>query len=371
MAWWNRKPEERLRWVLDPLVGVGPLRFGMDPQQVQDALGERGSHARRTGDWMPEGGQLVAERYNEPGLTAFYGPGPRLAAVAISATSGPLVRLGDVELVAEVPSVASADLRRLALQERAEARANRYGEAEVPAWGISLGVSQEMGLDADGCGQRLDTVITGLLATGPAWAEDFWNAEPVAEWFRFHDERADPGPWPVTPAGDRPRWQCTPLEGVGPLRFGMSPEQVSAALDGEVPTQSWGHHPFPVGSPWEDLGTPDEWHVSKEYYARAGVSAHYLYASATGRGSALAQVNVHGRTGPLVSLYGIELIGRKPTEVDADIVRHVQERDLMLRIGNDSDLGPGDSEVWVRAERAGDASVSAASFCVKDLEYRG
>ncbi|MFF7112921.1 hypothetical protein ACFY91_11515 [Streptomyces albogriseolus] len=30
VMWWGRKPENRQQWVLDPLVGVGPLRFGMD-----------------------------------------------------------------------------------------------------------------------------------------------------------------------------------------------------------------------------------------------------------------------------------------------------------------------------------------------------
>lgn len=39
MPWWNRKPEDvRAQWVLEPLVGVGPLRFGMNPDQVASAL---------------------------------------------------------------------------------------------------------------------------------------------------------------------------------------------------------------------------------------------------------------------------------------------------------------------------------------------
>lgn len=362
---------DRQRWVLDPLVGVGPLRFGMDPQQVQDALGEKGDSVRFQGGWSAEANRMAGERYDEPGLTAFYGPGPRLAAVAISAVGGPLVRLGEVELVARAPSEASADLRRLALEERAEARVNRYGEAEVPDWGVSLDVAQEWGLAPEGHPQRRDTMITGLLATGPEWAEDLWNAGPVGDRPGLHEEPADAGPWLVADAEDRPRWYCTPLEGVGPLRFGMSPQQVSAALDGEVPAESRGHHPFPVGSPWEDQGTPEEWHVSKEYYARAGVSAHYSYASQAGRGSALVRVSVHGRSGPLVSLYGIELIGRKPSAVEADIIRYIQDRGLDLRMGCGGDIGPGDSQVWARAERAGDTSVSAACFCIEDFEYHG
>ncbi|WP_189278346.1 hypothetical protein [Kitasatospora griseola] len=372
MAWWGRKQGDRQRWVLDPLVGVGPLRFGMDPQQVQDALGEKGNFTRFQGGWGDtEARRMVSERYDEPGLTAFYGPGPRLAAVVISAVGGPLVRLGEVELVARAPSAASADLCRLALEGRVEARVNRHGEAEVPAWGVSLDVAQEWGLAPEGHLQRRDAVITGLLATGPAWAEDLWNTEPVADRLGLRGKPADAGPWLVADAEDRPRWQCTPLEGVGPLRFGMSPQQVSAALDGEAPAESRGHHPFAVGSPWEDEGTPEEWHVDREYYARAGVTAHYSYASQARRGSVLVRVSVHGRSGPLVSLYGIELIGRKPSAVEADVIRCIQDRGLDLRMGCSGDFGPGDSQVWARAERAGDTSVSAACFCIEGFEYHG
>ncbi|MFI9785039.1 hypothetical protein ACIHEI_16255 [Kitasatospora sp. NPDC051984] len=127
----------------------------------------------------------------------------------------------------------------------------------VPAWGVSLDVAQEWGVAPEGYVQRRDTVITGLPATGPGWAEDLWNAEPVADRLGFRDRPAEAGPWAVVPDADRPRWQCKPLEGVGPLRFGMS----------------------------------------------------------------------HS--------------------------------------------GPGDSQVWARAERAGDTSVSAACFCVEGWEYHG
>ncbi|MFJ5925830.1 hypothetical protein ACIQF6_24800 [Kitasatospora sp. NPDC092948] len=82
-------------------------------------------------------------------------------------------------------------------------------------------------------------------------------------------------------------------------------------------------------------------------------------------------MTVHGRTGHQVRFDGVELIGRKPSAVDADISRCIRDRDLNLRGGGDFDSGPGESEVWVRVERAGDASVSAASFCVEGSECRG
>ncbi|MEV7355662.1 hypothetical protein [Kitasatospora sp. NPDC091276] len=72
-----------------------------------------------------------------------------------------------------------------------------------------------------------------------------------------------------------------------------------------------------------------------------------------------------------MSLCGIELIGRKPSAVEADIIRYIQDRGLDLRMGCGGDISPGDSQVWARAERAGDTSVSAACFCIEDFEYHG
>ncbi|MGW4383447.1 hypothetical protein [Kitasatospora sp. NPDC004531] len=349
--------------MLKPLVGVGPLRFGMDAQEVQAVLGGADSGRLHFGS---DGS--CSEYYGEPGLTVFYGPGPGLTAVAVDAVGGPLVWLGEVELVGRVPSEASADLRRLALDGQVEVRTNRYGEAEVPTWGVSLDAAQEWGLTPEGCVQRRDAMVTGLLVTGPELAEDLWGAAPVAGPREFRDRPADPGPWPVTADTDRPRWQCAPLKGVGPLLFGMSPRQVSDALDGEAPADRDGYRPYPPHSSWAEYGDPEEWLVTDERYDRAGISAHYGHEE---DGPELVGVSVHGRTGPQVLLDGIELIGRKPSAVEADITRYIQERELDLRLACSGDVGSGGLQVWVRAERAGDAPVSAAHFCIEGLEYHG
>lgn len=363
VAWWNRGPGDRKRWELSPLVGVGPLRFGMDPQQVREAL------AGEVANFLQDDGDGVAsEYYGEPGLTAFYGPGPRLVAVAVDPVGGPLVRMGEVELVARVPSEASADVHRLALGRQVEVRTNRHGESEVPTWGISLDVAQEWGLAPEGHVQRRNAMITGVLVTGPGLAGDLWDAEPVAARREFRNRSADPGPWPVTADEDRPRWQCTPLRSVGPLLFGMNPQQVAAALDSEVPAERRGYHPFPVGSPWEGDGDPEEWRLTEERYDRAGVSANYRHGE---DGPELRGVTVHGRTGPQVLLDGIELIGRPPSAVEGDVTRYILERGLDLRYACNGDIGTSDLNVWGQAERAGDTVVSAAHFCIEGWEYHG
>lgn len=358
MGWWQRGPGAREHWVLDPLAGVGPLRFGMDPAQVREALegaGVRPEMTWRTGDSQ--------EYYDEPGLTAFYAPGPRLVAVLIDATGGPLVRLRDVELVARVPSEARADIRRLALLDGAEVRVNRHGEPEVPAWGLSLCAAQEWGRSSAGHRERRDRMITGLLATGSELAGDPWDTEPVAGSVRnSYARRTLPGPPPVMADQDRPRWECAPLRGVGPLRFGMKPRQVAAALGGREPVDREGHHPFRPGG-GRDL---DRWELDCEHYDHAGVSAHYWEGA---DGPELSAVSVHGRTGPQVSLHGVELVGRRPSVVGAELFRHAEDHPLRLYYSPHGNVGSVELNVWVRAERVGDGTITGALFCVEQWEY--
>ncbi|MET8625987.1 hypothetical protein ABZW30_19905 [Kitasatospora sp. NPDC004669] len=166
MGWWNRKPgEERARWVLEPLVGVGPLRFGMSPDQVKAALdGAIAVVSRGSGDC------LSWQRYHDTGVTAIYGEGPRLVAVAVDAMSGPLVRLRDVELIARAPSEVRADIHELARREGASVRVNWSGDPEVAAWGVSMEAAQEWGLAAEGYVERRDGAITSALLVGPELA---------------------------------------------------------------------------------------------------------------------------------------------------------------------------------------------------------
>ena len=48
------------------------------------------------------------------------------------------------------------------------------------------------------------------------------------------------GPWAVKRDVDRAQWAYSPFVSVGPLRFGMSPGEVGAALDGARASVSHG-----------------------------------------------------------------------------------------------------------------------------------
>ncbi|EFL19571.1 predicted protein [Streptomyces sp. C] len=355
---WTRKPlEERARWLLEPLVEVGPLRFGMTPEQVRAALS--GAHVSPS---QTSGGRLSWQRYPDVGVTAIYGhgpeTGPRLAAVAVDPWCGPLVRLGDVELIGRLPSEVRADLRSLARRAGVSVRSNWSGDPEVAAWGLSMGAAQDWG-SRSGEWTRKDRVITDALLVGPELAEDPYATAPVIGWYDVREARTNPGTPPLPPQ-ERPHWAWAALEGVGPLRFGMTVNQVSAALGGEAPAARRGWNL------WAGRGA-GQWYLREEQFDGVGLTAHYWSPEGP---PTLAAVTVDGRTGPQVDWDGIRLIGRPVSEVDAEVIRSSEERGLDWAVHCDGGPGPEELNMYVRATRAGDTVVSGARFFAPDWEDR-
>ncbi|MFE6719135.1 hypothetical protein ACFVDU_16355 [Streptomyces albidoflavus] len=85
---------ERECWELRPGAGVGPLRFGMSPAEVAQALRVPGPRERAGGPYAQE---------NFPGgVKAFYDAG-ELACVALDAVAGPQVFLSGFPLAGGDP----------------------------------------------------------------------------------------------------------------------------------------------------------------------------------------------------------------------------------------------------------------------------
>ncbi|MER7540976.1 hypothetical protein ABTX77_40425 [Streptomyces sp. NPDC097704] len=354
---WGKGPGEPAQWVLDPLVGVGPVRFGMSPDQVKAALGGATPGVTQGAD-----GRELWQRYSQEGVTAIYSPGPRLVAVAVDGMCGPQVRVGDVELIARVPSEVLADIQDLAHRQGAVVRVNWSGDPEIAAWGVSLGATQEWAHAHEGYLQRTDRVITDALLVSPELAEDPYGAEPVIQWRDIRNQEWNAGTWPVAPERDRPRWDWIALESVGPLRFGMSPQQVAAALDGEAPAARQGHFPWPV------YRRSEQWYLNEDRFDQAGVTAHYWHREGA---PTLGAVTVHGRTGPQIAFDGMDLIGRTVSTIDAALEQRAENDEIRLLIGCSGDLGPHGLNMFVRATRAGDAVISEARFCASDWEDHG
>ncbi|MEU8618191.1 hypothetical protein [Streptomyces sp. NPDC048623] len=327
----------------------------MDSDEVKAALGGP----------LYGGGQVAADgmfwdSYQKTGLTCIYDRGMTLVAVAVDALEGPLVRFGEVELVGRVPSEVRKEIHDLARQQGAEVQVNWSGDPEIAAWGVSMGTAQEWRLCTEGGLERKDTLVTSVLLVGPGLAHDPYAAAPVRHWQDVSERGTNPGAWPVTPDHGRPRWEWVPLRQVGPLRFGMTPPQVAAALDGEIPAGRIGRFPF-----W--FYTEDgQWDLGEDRFEKAGVSAHYwTYQDGVPR---LGAVTVHGRTGPQVHYAGIPLVGVTPSTLDAAVIQHAEEHDLGLRFSPSGAAVPDGPKLALDTTRVGDTTISEPTFYGEDWE---
>ncbi|GAA3986628.1 hypothetical protein GCM10023085_80950 [Actinomadura viridis] len=174
--WWNVVPdEERPHWTLDPLVGVGPLRFDMSPDEVSQALSsataENQQYTRHQP--APDAAHIVDEGdYRKLGLKLYYRK-ERLAGVVVDALTGPQVFADGMALVGRAPSV----LEQWML-DRAEAREPytelSYMDAGVPA-SNTLGVV----IDVQRAGDHL---LTRPVFIPPEALDDLSHWLPREAW---------------------------------------------------------------------------------------------------------------------------------------------------------------------------------------------
>ncbi|MEY9843071.1 hypothetical protein ABH940_000119 [Streptacidiphilus sp. BW17] len=102
---------ERAHWRYDPLVSVGPLRFGMSHEQASEAMEVEGfiCDAIQTGlghgrlDRRAEFRRPEALGGAAPVITYFLDE-DTLAVVAVDGLCGPQVRLGELRLAGQLPS---------------------------------------------------------------------------------------------------------------------------------------------------------------------------------------------------------------------------------------------------------------------------
>lgn len=107
-GWWHvASDEERQQWLLEPFVGVGPLRFGVSPAEVAAAMSGVTAEAERhtlRREVDADVSTVVDGKYSEFGLHLYYRD-ERLTGVAVDALCGPQVSVDGMGLVGRVPSV--------------------------------------------------------------------------------------------------------------------------------------------------------------------------------------------------------------------------------------------------------------------------
>ncbi|MFE1749212.1 hypothetical protein ACFW88_01425 [Streptomyces anandii] len=176
-VWDVKQDDERMQWTFVPHVSAGPIRFGMTPDEVGEALASTAAHSRQTYEtWPVSGKPLVVEaQFTELGVTAYYErEGQTLAGVAIDALAGPQVTLDGTALVAQVPSEAETWFVK---HTEAHALDLFFTHAADPG-SADLGLILRV--------QRAgDVVLTRPVFLIREWAEYSWDYIPGSEWSTF------------------------------------------------------------------------------------------------------------------------------------------------------------------------------------------
>ncbi|MEV4113413.1 hypothetical protein [Nonomuraea sp. NPDC049695] len=159
--------------------------------------------------------------------------------------------------------------------------------------------------------------------------------------------------WTVVEECDRAQWDYAPLERVGPLRFGMSPQEAAVAMRARGYV---GDAVSPIGAfgPFEQLRTRFRAVNAPAY--RVDVVAYY--AGPPG----LTCVAIDALSGPQVSLDGIRLIGRAPSELAADLSTYLAKTGRSVEITPEGDVGSQELGINPRAQRAGDVLLTRLVF---------
>lgn len=150
-------------------------------------------------------------------------------------------------------------------------------------------------------------------------------------WTRLHETSAQ-GPLGFLRLDARPEWRWSPLESVGPLRFGMALCDVSAAL---------GAEPDPLG---RRGGVP--------FDATFQAGAVQTYYDTHG----LAAVALSGLTGPRLVLDGVNLTGRRPSACEDRLAEREPVGSLVWSPGGE--LGSTALGLCLRVVRCGDVLVT-------------
>ncbi|MFI1458659.1 hypothetical protein [Streptomyces roseus] len=160
---WFEKPlsQNRQNWELYPLRTVGPLDFGMSPNEVASALGSNVG--------LQSNGASILARFRELGITAYYSDRTdmSLVAVAVDPLSGPQVTFGGEGLTGRPPSELDPWIDRMADLGH-ELLFTSNGQPSFRDLGILLH------LRPNG-----DRAYSRPIFLGGRWADMDWDALPI------------------------------------------------------------------------------------------------------------------------------------------------------------------------------------------------
>lgn len=159
-------------------------------------------------------------------------------------------------------------------------------------------------------------------------------------------EAAYQGPWRIVKGEERAEWTFTPYIGVGPLHFGMTLEEITAAL-GERPTvTAFTHHGEQRQPNYAD-------------FTATGIRALF-------REGHLGCVAVNALSGPQVRLDGAPLTGCVPSQLEDWLIHRTTPQSGSLAYSPAADPVFADLGLAIRSQRAGDVILTRPLFLLHD-----
>ncbi|WP_052443012.1 hypothetical protein [Streptacidiphilus neutrinimicus] len=154
---------------------------------------------------------------------------------------------------------------------------------------------------------------------------------------------------------ERDEWSYSPAAGVGPLRFGMTVDEVVEAAE------TLGQSSISDCPPGPAIFSPT-WKIEVHRRGRApSAPAVTAYVSQAAGLFCVAADAVHG---PQVAYAGFALVGRHLSELERDAIAYAESVDGHVRYTPEGYAGPDDSGVVMRGQRFGQALLSRPLFMV-------
>lgn len=154
---------------------------------------------------------------------------------------------------------------------------------------------------------------------------------------------------------DRPVWSLTPLEGVGPLRFGMLADEVEAALPGALALSGFQADPYSPGITGIQLGF------------RPAAPAVYVYFDVSGL---LFCVAADAASGPLVALAGMELTGRPSALLEQGVLDLARSAGFIVSFGPRGNPGINAMGLVLRVQEVADRLLTRPVLVGRDWADR-
>jgi hypothetical protein len=164
--------------------------------------------------------------------------------------------------------------------------------------------------------------------------------------------------WDVLTDSERISWKGTPLKPVGPLVFGMTPDEVESAVGADLRLSSTS------GAASAGI---DAMHfcLDTSSGARFPGSAVYAYFNEF---NGLSGVAIDALWGPQLTLAEIPLLGQTPSILALRFAGHLMALDYCIRYSSEGEPCSPDLGVVLRVQRAGDLVLSRPIMVAERLD---